>query len=223
MVKGNIFVALAFVLFAGTIASAADYYAELGEFYVTKLFSIETQISALQREKTANKKQMVNLTRLVRSKSNIEGRLANSIWCYRKVYPLPWQRLQPTRGEIDRIIEEKARKYGVNPNFIKALVECESGYEVYACSKAGAMGLTQLMPETCKDMGVKDPFSPEQNVDGGTRYLVSLLREFRDARKALYAYNCGPEVVRQGNVIPLESKRFANAVLAHFKRLNSKR
>jgi len=197
----------------------ADYYEDLREFYITKLFAIETQISVLQKK--TDKDQTNKLNRLIREKFNIEAKLNRCIICYYKTHQLVQQKPQFTKEEIDRIIEKKARKYGINPNFIKALVQCESGYNVYACSKKGAMGLTQLMPETCKNLGIKNPFSPEENLDGGIRYIISLLKEFKDVKKALYAYNAGPERVRKGKAIPFETKKFANCVLAYFAKLTS--
>ena len=214
MTRGRAYVLSISVVALAIGISAFACCADLSEFYITKLFAIETQISVLHRQKRTNKDEIKKLAGLIRDKSRIEAKLARSISF--------WQKPQPTREKIDRMIEEKARKYGINPNFIKALVQCESGYNVYAYSRKGAMGLTQLMPETCRDMGIKRPFSPEENLDGGIRYIISLLREFKDVRKALYAYNAGPETIRQGKAIPLETKRFADVVLAHFARLNSK-
>ena len=221
MTRGRAFVVLISMVALAIGISAVDCYADLSEFYITKLFAIETQISVLYRQKKTNKDQINKLASLIRDKSNIEAKLNRSISCCHNTHRLAWQKPQPPREKIDRMIEEKARKYGINPNFIKALVQCESGYNVYAYSRKGAMGLTQLMPETCRDMGIKKPFSPEENLDGGIRYIISLLREFKDVRKALYAYNAGPETIRQGKAIPLETKRFADAVLAHFAKLNS--
>ena len=221
MTRGRGYVLLISMVALAIATSAFDCCADLTDFYITKLFAIETEISVLHRQKRANKDQINKLAGLIRDKRRIEAKLARSISLWQNTHRLALQKPQPTREKIDRMIEEKARKYGINPNFIKALVECESGYDVYAYSRKGAMGLTQLMPETCRDMGIKRPFSPEENLDGGIRYIISLLREFKDVRKALYAYNAGPETIRQGKAIPLETKRFADAVLAHFAKLNS--
>jgi len=203
MTRGRAFVVLISMVALAIGISAVDCYADLSEFYITKLFAIETQISVLYRQKKTNKDQINKLASLIRDKSNIEAKLNRSISCCHNT-PQFYKGIGSMR-----------------PNFIKALVQCESGYDVYAYSRKGAMGLTQLMPETCRDMGIKRPFSPEENLDGGIRYIISLLREFKDVRKALYAYNAGPETIRQGKAIPLETKRFADAVLAHFARLNS--
>jgi len=58
----------------------------------------------------------------------------------------------------------------------QAIIKCESNYDVRALSRAGAMGLMQLMPETAGDLGVENPWSPEENIDGGIRYIVALIK-----------------------------------------------
>jgi membrane-bound lytic murein transglycosylase MltF len=78
------------------------------------------------------------------------------------------------------------------------------------------MGLTQLMPETAADLGVENPWSPIENVDGGVLYILAMLKEFRDPWKALVSYNCGPEILRRGLPIPADSRRYASKVLRVF-------
>ena len=97
-----------------------------------------------------------------------------------------------------------------------AIIKCESNYDVQALSRAGAMGLMQLMPETAADLGVVNPWSPEENIDGGICYILALLKEFRDPWKALVSYSCGPEILRRGLPIPAESRSYASKVLLVF-------
>ena len=66
---------------------------------------------------------------------------------------------------------------------------------------------------------VENPWDAQSNLDGGTRYLAALLKEFGDARMALVAYNAGPEVVRWGREPPIVSERYAQKVLRTFRRL----
>ncbi|MDR1668637.1 MAG: lytic transglycosylase domain-containing protein [Oscillospiraceae bacterium] len=95
-------------------------------------------------------------------------------------------------SEYDNLFLEVAARYGLNPSLIKALSFAESSFRPSAVSGAGAMGLMQLMPYTAEALDVRDPFDPEQNVDGGARLLSSLLDQFDgDALLALAAYNCG--------------------------------
>ena len=125
----------------------------------------------------------------------------------------------PTRAEINQLIDAVATTYHLNPAFIRAVVRIESNYDVQARSSAGAMGLMQLMPQTARELGVKDPWDAKRNLDGGTRYLVALLREFGDAETALIAYNAGPAYVREGREPPPVSRRYAQDVLRAFRRL----
>lgn len=126
-------------------------------------------------------------------------------------------------SEIDRLIEEKASRYSINPDFIRAVVRVESGYNPTARSPKGAMGLMQVMPATASDLRIKNPWDPADNLDGGISYLASLLWEFRDVKDALAAYNAGPEVVRRGLTIPEETRQYVQLVLGHFKRSSSPR
>jgi len=123
-----------------------------------------------------------------------------------------------SKESIAPIVAAKAILYGVNPDFIHAIIKCESNYDVQALSRAGAMGLMQLMPETAADLGVENPWSPAENIDGGVRYILAMLKEFRDPWKALVSYNCGPEILRRGLPIPAESRLYAGKVLRVFTR-----
>ena len=87
----------------------------------------------------------------------------------------------------------------------------------FARSAERAIGLMQLMPTTASKLGVRNPWDAEENLGGGIRYLARLLWEFRDVRKALAAYNAGPEVVRRSLAVPRETRLFVEAVLGHFK------
>lgn len=120
------------------------------------------------------------------------------------------------RAEIEAIIEIKSRQYGIHSHFIRAIIKHESNWNPTARSKSNAMGLMQLMPATAKELGVTNPWSPEENIDGGTRYIAMLLREFsEDPWLALCAYHAGPTRART-NTIPEESIRYANAVMNSF-------
>ncbi|KPJ61800.1 MAG: hypothetical protein AMJ42_00875 [Deltaproteobacteria bacterium DG_8] len=121
--------------------------------------------------------------------------------------------------DINLIAERKARKYGINPQLIKSIIKAESNYYVFARSRSGAMGLMQLMPETAEDMGVENPWDPEENIEGGTKYLYLLLKEFKNLKDALIAYNAGPQVVRREERIPHESNHYVKTVLSHYRKI----
>lgn len=108
-----------------------------------------------------------------------------------------------TANTLDSIFKKAASTYGIPEKILKAVAKTESDFQVTAVSKAGAMGIMQLMPATAKELGVSDPFNPEQNIMGGAKLLASNLKEFGgDLKLALAAYNAGSGAVRKYDGIP---------------------
>jgi len=101
-------------------------------------------------------------------------------------------------------IEEAARRHGLSPDLIHAVILAESAYQPRALSPKGAMGLMQLMPATARRFGVRDPWDPRQNILGGAAYLKWLLDRYDgDLSLATAAYNAGEGAVEKyGNTIP---------------------
>jgi hypothetical protein len=99
-------------------------------------------------------------------------------------------------------IRAAAVKAGVDPLLLASLVRAESGFRPRAVSSAGALGLTQLMPDTARGMHVADPFDPADNVAAGARYLANNLRIFGRVDLALAAYQAGKGAVRAAGGIP---------------------
>ncbi|HLG21515.1 MAG TPA: transglycosylase SLT domain-containing protein [Candidatus Manganitrophaceae bacterium] len=131
-----------------------------------------------------------------------------------------YKRLQPgekatfyiekeTRQKVEGIIEREARGVGIEPALIKAVVKAESDFDVNAVSSAGALGLMQLMPDTAFDLGLSDPFDPEENIRGGVRHIRYLLDLFnQDITLSLAAYHAGARnVMKYGKVPPFEETR----------------
>lgn len=127
----------------------------------------------------------------------------------------------PIKGleQYEVFISEAAAKYGVDKNLIKAVIVAESGGRSNAVSKAGARGLMQLMPATARGLGVTDSFDPKQNIEGGTKYLKSLLDRFSDIKSAIAAYNAGPGAVRKYGGIPpySETQRYVSRVIGLYE------
>jgi len=115
------------------------------------------------------------------------------------------------------IINRKSEKYGVDPQLVKAVIKAESDFNPKAVSSKGALGLMQLMPSTAEMMGVRDAFDPDQNIDGGVKYLKYLLENFDgDIELTVAAYNCGEgRVARNGNAVPniKETKNYVRKVM----------
>lgn len=110
---------------------------------------------------------------------------------------------QPRNPNFDDIIDRASKTHGVPVPIIKAIVRQESAGNPSARSGAGAQGLMQLMPETAKGLGVTDPYNPEQNIMGGTKYIRQMMDMFKgDVPKALAGYNAGPGAVKKYGGIP---------------------
>lgn len=135
-----------------------------------------------------------------------------------------WKPLSPPANLIARIyeysplIESVASRYEISPNLLKAVIHAESHFDPLAVSSKGAMGLMQLMPGTARQYYVVNRQDPQQNIEGGARYLKDLLKMFNnDVRLSVAAYNAGQNAVkRRGNKIPPypETQHYVKKVLA---------
>jgi soluble lytic murein transglycosylase len=128
----------------------------------------------------------------------------------------------PTNPDAyDHLIRSAASRYQVDPHLVKAVIKAESNFDCLARSNKGALGLMQLMPDTAMDMEVADPFDPEDNINGGTRYLSKMLSLFSgNLRLALAAYNAGPARVIGINQVPRikETINYVQRVQYHYQR-----
>ena len=126
------------------------------------------------------------------------------------------------RARHSSLIDWAAKRYGLPASLVHAVIAAESAYDSNAISRAGAVGLMQLMPETAKRYGVVNRRNPTDNIDGGTRYLRDLLVMFDyNLTLALAAYNAGEGAVREyGNQIPPyeETRRYIDKVITYYNK-----
>lgn len=104
--------------------------------------------------------------------------------------------------QVRTMVEETAKNLDVSPLLVDSVIQVESNYNPYAVSPKGAQGLMQLMPATARRFGVTNSFDPQQNVEGGVRYLKFLQETFQDDRLAVAAYNAGEKAVAKYKNVP---------------------
>lgn len=122
---------------------------------------------------------------------------------------------------FDDYIRNAASLHELDFALVKAVVQVESNFNPNAISKAGAIGLMQIMPGNLSAFRLHDPYDPRANIMAGARYLKSLLKRFdNDIELSLAAYNAGPAVVEKYKGIPpyAETRNYVNRVMRYYAR-----
>ena len=123
----------------------------------------------------------------------------------------------PAAKSLQDSIDSVATEHGVDPLLVKAVIKTESNFDPEAVSAKGALGLMQLMPATARELRVTNPLDPLENVNGGTRYLRTLLDNYDgNVALSLAAYNAGPGRVKDAIPNIPETKTFVARVLRHY-------
>ena len=124
-------------------------------------------------------------------------------------------------ADVRGLLSHAGEQHDIDVELLASVVHAESNGRANAVSRTGAQGLMQLMPQTAHNLGVKDSFQPDQNINGGTAYLDALLTRYHDnLALALAAYNAGPAAVDKYHGIPpyRETRAYVARVMTEFKR-----
>lgn len=129
-----------------------------------------------------------------------------------------------SKSKFADLINQAAYKHRVDPRLVHAVIQTESAYNALAVSSAGAVGLMQLMPDTAKRYGVTNLTDPDQNIEGGTRYLKDLIEMFTpNLALAVAAYNAGENaVIKHHYSIPPypETQNYVKQVLSLYDKMS---
>ena len=123
--------------------------------------------------------------------------------------------------DLNQAVHAASGTYQLDPDLITSVIRAESGFNVRAVSPKGAQGLMQLMPQTASQLGVRNAFDPQANVEAGTRYLRELLERYNfDLVKALAAYNAGPQRIDRYHGVPpyYETKAYVARIVRDFNK-----
>jgi soluble lytic murein transglycosylase-like protein len=125
------------------------------------------------------------------------------------------------QANLTDVVNQASGRYRLDPDLVNSVIKAESDFKVHAVSPKGAQGLMQLMPGTASQLGVRNAFDAQANVEGGTKYLRELLERYNfDLVKALAAYNAGPQRVEQFGGVPpyYETRAYVARIVKDFNK-----
>jgi|GEM_PF-1149386 membrane-bound lytic murein transglycosylase MltF len=127
----------------------------------------------------------------------------------------------PSKEELYKKIENFSKKYNIDSELIKIVIEVESKYKRYAISRTGAVGLMQVMPSTFFEMGFNKPFDIDQNLEAGMKYLSIQIKRFERLDLALSAYNAGPTRVSREMQVPKigETEYYVKTIIERYSKI----
>ena len=143
-----------------------------------------------------------------------------------KAPPSPSASAASPDDSMEKAVQDSAARHSVDPALVRAVINTESGWNPGAISRKGAVGLMQLVPRTAERFGVGNPYDPAQNIEGGTKYLRTLLDRYdNDLNKTLAAYNAGEGAVDRSNGVPWypETRKYVRKVTDAYFRPDSGR
>jgi hypothetical protein len=204
--------AIAFAAFVAATAAQADIYSYTDDRGVTHFTNVP---------------QLDKRFKLVYKDSLSEPQLNTKIKGFTGLQANRYSAWKPSKEDMARyalMIDVNARNNGLDPALVHAVIKAESAYNANAVSPKGASGLMQLMPDTAKRFGVTNIFDPQQNIQGGTRYLAELLRMFNNNLElAIAGYNAGEgAVMKAGNKVPNfnETLAYVPKVIGFYRSFN---
>ncbi len=182
---------------------------------IEEMYNVMARVSELKSRFGLNRTE-----RQARSGGGLKGTFGEMTDQAMSLLPAEEERLlkgtEVTRKDIEMLIEHYSNRRNIPSSLVRSVINAESGFDPDATSPKGAMGLMQLMPSTVMDLGVENPFDPEQNINGGTALLKNLLDTYQgDYSKALAAYNAGRANVDRAGGVPdfKETKDYVRKVI----------
>lgn len=204
------------LLIPTALADVYAYHGANGERILTDKRINDKHYRLVKTYKTLSKPKPLRKVATTKSATKSKKKGSSSFQCGNSVF------ISKQQQAYKNIIRSYAAKYGVEEALIHSVVKQESCFNEKALSRAGAIGLMQLMPATASHLKVKNPWNPEQNIHGGVKYLSRMLKRFKGNTKyALAAYNAGPgKVEKYGGIPPYrETQHYVKKIMADYQRM----